>query len=246
MSDKPGDQVDSLSSQADHIILAPDGPIPSTSKATEPSTNQKRRLSDPDNALQPAPKTNKKLVSIKLELIFRSLHKLLEKAGRYKQHLEYLNKYLAGNKVPLGLRCRVQPSFGKHDPTFISTWQKICDESSLKLLELSINHVSLKYDTLMTAAGQKKAELYENAENKEEADTVFTLIQQIVQRRVDGLKKNKDYKLEADLKGLRRRWNPAPRWRRNQTRGPRDSSNNPQQQLLTLLTRVMEKMDTSP
>ena len=53
----------------------------------------------------------------------------------------------------------------------------------------------------MTAAGKKKTELYQEAENQEEADAVFTVIQQIVQRRIVGWKHNKDKKLEADLKG---------------------------------------------
>ena len=46
----------------------------------------------------------------------------------------------------------------------------------------------------MTAAIKKKRELYDTTEYKAEADSVFTFVQQIVQKRVDSLKKLKDPK----------------------------------------------------
>ena len=245
MSDKESDHVDTIIEQVDQINIDKNEPTPSTSTATGTNTAGKRKLSDPDNRLEPSPKSNKKLVPVKLEPVFRCLHKLLEKAGRYKQHLEYLTKYLAKNKIPLGLQCRVTPSFGKHDPTFTSRWQKICDDGSLRLLELSIERVSSEYDTLMTAAINKKQELYDTAENKSEADTVFTFIQQIVQRRVDSLKKVKDQKLEADLTGKKRGKGPG-RWRFNRNQPPTKTGRASQRQFFNQLTKFMDQMDTCP
>ena len=125
----------------------------------------------------------------------------------------------------------------------MSKWQKICSDSSLRFLELSIERVSTEYDTLMTAAIKRKQELYDTAENKTEADSVFTFIQQIVQRRVDSLKKLKDQKLEADLTGKKRGRGPS-RWRFNNNQRPRESGRASQRQLLNLISKVMEQMNS--
>ena len=89
-------KLDNLTGQVDDLHLA------STSagepKNTEGDSSNKRKLSDHASEQQPASKTQKKLVPAHLEDSFKIIRRLLEKAGRYNQHLTFLNKlriYLA-------------------------------------------------------------------------------------------------------------------------------------------------------
>ena len=73
----------------------------------------------------------------KLKLAFR-IDNLRNKTERYESHTAFLKKCLENNIIPNGLKCYVEPSIGNKDDTFLNEWHTILDETSIKLMNLTI------------------------------------------------------------------------------------------------------------
>ena len=73
----------------------------------------------------------------KLKLAFR-IDNLRNKTERYDSHATFLKKCLENNIIPNGLKCYVEPSIGNKDDTFLNEWHTILDETSIKLMNLTI------------------------------------------------------------------------------------------------------------
>ena len=200
--------VDKITGQIDDLNIQ----VSNTDLTEASSSADGKRKRSNEQVDGPSKKAPKKIVPKRLEEIFKSLRKDLEKAGRYKQHLEYLNQYLAKNKTPKGLTCQIKPSFGKNDADFVQKWNKAASEVSLKFLQLSIDKLTQECEALLIKAQAAQEQLYTSAENQEEGDSILTFVTTLVSRRLEALKKQKQAKLDADIQG-RKRTRPGKKWR---------------------------------
>ncbi|XP_077147704.1 uncharacterized protein LOC143808682 [Ranitomeya variabilis] len=75
----------------------------------------------------------------KWEDLRSSIQDLLIKRTKLWWNRAFLERYVAANMIPRGLRVRVIPTFPVEDAQFVSNWEDTCSTCSLALIKLLIN-----------------------------------------------------------------------------------------------------------
>ena len=191
------------SNQGPHISVTPPAPNDSTETTVSTETQD-------DN---------------KIRYLTRKLDRLNDKEARFQSHKEFLERCLAANVIPNGLKVELEPSIGNHNEDFIANWNDKLNKFSRELMTDVIEFCGKTITATNPEIENTNRELTGQT-NQEQINDITATLKNSQQTRKYQYKKNKDkkyYNLKYNIKNKLHR--PQTNWSSDE-----DRNNNQQQQ----------------
>lgn len=145
------------------------------------------------------PSVSAKVIPEHLETLFRETYKHNDKRMRFKLHHDTLKKYIELDLIPKGLRLQLSPSYGHDDPEFVTQWNNILHQCSLRILDLLVEHCSKKVNFTDTLLSELHGKLERRCNNREELNSVKTKLDSMLTKKQEKVQRMKDKKLKRDV-----------------------------------------------